>query len=361
MDEINMDGISLEGLDLPKLPDLPDLNAPAAEIAAELDDMSAEVGKTYSDAADTASAAKETVSTAAAEVTETAEEAHDTVADMVSEAEDYDLESLDVSSLISDMDGNAVEGATADVHNFNPDKLYVSKENRFHSMQAEQERKAAEEAQRREQEMMERAIAREKAGVAPEHRQHTSADYANENVGSYRYNANGTNKSLDSLYEQQFVVNDEVAEKGRKKAELISTIGMIYYGILTLVRLITFISIPHIITFVAVAYNALLVFCLYRFRCGSRKAREILGWMCSISLIRGLWGIGQVILGGGMLAGLLGAGAGFMAVLEALFSIGVSGFLAFMFFADDDISEYTKLSKEGGVDLSSDFFTFFRR
>lgn len=324
MDEIKMDGLSWD--DMPELPPLPEINDTADSTA---------------DAQEAAPAAPE-------------------AEDIITEAPDYDLEDIDVSSLISDMDGNAIADAAADVHNMNPDKLYVSKENRFHSMQAEQEKKAQEEAERRQQEAMDKAIAKENLGVAQQYRQHSASDYSNNNVGSYRYNENGTNKSLDSLYEQQFQVNEELAQKGKNKAELISTIGMIYYGLIAIIRLITFITLPGIITFIPVAYNALLVYCLFRFRGGSRKAREILGWLCSISCIRGVMGLGTVIFGAGALSGIVGAGSSFMMVLEALFSIGVSGWLAFMFFADDDIAEYTKMSKESGVDIDSSFFNFRR-
>ena len=321
MDEIKMDGLSWD--DMPELPPIPEINDAVQETADE-------------------------------------KPAAPEAEDIITEAPDYDLEDIDVSSLISDMDGNAVTDAAADVHNMNPDKLYVSKENRFHSMQAEQEKKAQEEAERRQQEAMDKAIAKENLGVAQQYRQHSASDYSNNNVGSYRYNENGTNRSLDSLYEQQFNVNEESAQKGKSKAELISLIGMIYYGLITIIRLISFIALPSLFTLIPVAYNGLLVYCLFRFRGGSRKAREILGWLCSISCIRGLMGLGTVIFGAGMLSGLIGAGSGFMMVLEAIFSIGVSGYLAFMFFADDDIAEYTKMSRESGVDIDSGFFNFRR-
>lgn len=331
-----MEGISLDSLDLPELPDLPDLNAPAAEISAELGSAADAVSDTLGNT-----------------LTETA--VNDTAADMVLDVEDYDLESLDVSSLISDMDGNAVEGASADIGNFNPDKLYVSKENRFHSMQAEQERAAVEEAKRREQELLDRANAIEKAGVAPEQRRYSSADYANENVGSYRYNENGTNKSLDSLYEQQFNVNSEIAEKGKHKVDLLTTIGIIYYGLGALLNVISF-------SLFGLIFNVAIVVLLVKLRQGSRKARELLGWACSINLFRALLNVGTVLFGGGLLSSLTGsASTGIFYVLQYLLTIAVSGFLAFMFFADDDIAEYTKISHENGVELSMNFFRMFRR
>ncbi len=345
MDEINMEGLELPELpDLPDLPDLPEISGmkdfgkSEEKDSVKADDIIAEAEKKAPEAVKAAEPEDIKISDAAPVLSDMADEAAQSVQDV----EDYDLESIDASSLISDMDGNTID-AVADMGNFHPEKLYVSKENRFHSMQAEAEKKAAEERANAQKSYMEQQN---------QHKRYSSDDYSNQNVGSYRYNEKGENKSLESLYEHQFDMDPVIAEKGRKKAELITLVGFIIYGVDALSALISIFN-GYWFSVIELAIDAFILICLFRFRQGSRKSREILGWLSVFELVLAIRGIFGTILGGSILSMLPGIGwlLGFLAVIIQLAKIGVSGWLAFMFFADDDIAEYTKTMKDGGFDL----------
>ena len=267
----------------------------------------------------------------------------DEVAESVQQVYDYDLEHIDASSLISDMDGNTID-AVADMGNFHPEKLYVAKENRYHSMQAEAEKKAAEERRAAQMSYMEQNQSTKR---------YSSADYSNDKVGSYRYNEKtGENKSLESLYEHQFDMDPELAEKGRKKAKTITTVGFIVYGIRALSALLAMFSGDGL-AIIDLIFNGFVLFFLYRFSGGSRKARDILGWMSVISLFFAIRALAFSIGGGAVLSMIPGIGwlLGILYVIQNIVTIIVSGWLAFMFFADDDIAEYTKTMRDGGFDL----------
>lgn len=331
-----MDEINMEGLELPELPDLPDLGELSSFADAE------------KKAEETVTIAEEKAAGAVSDMTDltgSAAEMTETLSDTVGSTQDadYDLESIDASALLSDMEGNSVD-VQADIGNMHPEKLYVAKENRYHSMQAEAEKKAEEERRAAQQAYMEQQ---------PQNKRYSSADYSNQNVGSYRYNEKtGENKSLESLYEKRFEMDPVLAEKGRKKAELITLVGFILYGVDALSQLIYLFN-GSWFSCIELAIDAFILFSLYRFRQGSRKSRDILGWLSVIELVFAIRGIGGAILSGSLLSVLPGIGwlIGGLAVIIAIAKVGVSGWLAFMFFADDDIAEYTKTMRDGGFDL----------
>lgn len=212
-------------------------------------------------------------------------------------------------------------------------------------------------------------------GVDKKYKRYSGADYAPQNVGSYRraddsssaYQPTGSGSQatgqyktkMDELYEMRYKQDYELAEKGRKTAELMSTVGIIWYGINALLDLLSF-SILNLII------HVLTIILLVQFRKGSNKAREYLGWFASISAFFGLLGLGSSLIGGGLIAGLTGSAAlGVLSVISSLVSLVISVWLAWMFFADESITEYCKSMRDGKLnsgmeDSVTDMMTFNR-
>ena len=205
-------------------------------------------------------------------------------------------------------------------------------------------------------------------GAPQKYKRYSGADYAPQNVSAYRtqenpdgtpggYNGTPRQTNMDKLYEQRYAQDYEKSEKGRKKAEIISLVGMIYYGISVFLYLITLIGGITFSGVLGLLIGAAAILCFYMFRKGSNKAREILGWIASLNTFRGALGIIFAIIGGGVLASLggsIGAGAGVFMVLRAIANVVFNGYLAWLFFADEEIAEYCKTMRDGGLGSDMD-------
>ena len=334
-------GTNVKDFELPPLPDKkPVLNEPEVLIRKDSEDESSFV--------------KEDIT---AQEPEPSEEPQAEV-----EEYDYDLDSIDVSNLISDMDGNSLD-VQADIKNFNPNKIVVSEENRVHAhaaqAEAEERRRQAEAAAKfAEMQQQARNIQAQHGqipasyGSTPSYtpsapsQPMSSPDMSKpQSAGAYNPTGNNGNatgqytSSLDQLYESRFKQDYELAEKGKKKVEILTLIGFVIYGIDFISSLFSVFGGRGGI--LDLLFDGALLFLLYRLRLGSDKARDILGKLVVFDLFWGLIHLGGVFLGGAMLAGLMGPIA-VIYVLIALANIAVDGYLAFQLFADESITEYTK-------------------
>lgn len=254
-------------------------------------------------------------------------------------SDDFGIAGTDTASMLSDMDGNGIESV--------PGMAPISDVQSTGDMMSSLDKTPSPQ---------------EKPFVSQQYRRYSGADYDPQNIASSRDQHGTSDKpgyvptdrtgspgtqyqsNLDKLYEQRFEQDYEKAEKGKQKAEILSTIGIIWYAISTILSFGLF----------SLIINGFIILCLVMLRKGSNKAKDILGWLSSLSCFRGIIGVFTAIVYGSTVAAFLGAAAGVITVLSSLVNVALSGYLAFQFFANEELTEYCKISHESGIGRDSD-------